>query len=371
MKTFFVKKILPLFVLALSLMPFISCQDVIFDTIRKEVQLESGNIAGDIRSIVRFKDKYYLANGGIFWKHKDWKYYGSWVPGAAPNGQVLKLAADNNCLYALVGISVENEKEGTNVGSNRGVYYSNDGSAWNPVTGLGNNGLIPYNSKAIVYTYIFCTNSIKEENRMAYFALNTKTSQAGVANKVYLLDGADVIDLPLGTKDADTQPVNTAAIVSRSCVWYDGNVYFFSSNASTTNETDSALPTMYYYGFGNYLRWGGTSVNSVGVQCKSEIQSLGVTADYILVGTNAGITHNILSKGVPGLPVPFATNAESTLGAAYRVLSILVTNPELNETQTSIYASQVYVGNGSSNSAQFDHVGLWAYYPARGNWNRE
>ena len=370
MRNYFVKKLLPLFVLTLSLTPFISCQDVIFDNIRKEIELEDGRIAGDIRSIVRFKDKYYLANGGIYYKEKSWSSYGLWLPAAAPEGQVLKLAADQKYLYALAGISIENEKAGTNDGYARCVYYSEDGNSWSLVTSLGDAGTIIYNSKAVVNTYMFCTNSIKEENRSAYFVLNGGLVTTSV-NKAYRLEGDKVTPLELGTSDAGKKPFSAINIVSRSCVWYDGDVYFFNSNASTTNETENSLPTMYYYGVGSLLKWGGAKSTEIGIMCKDTLASMGITADYILLGTNSGISHYTLSSGVPQFSVPFVSNAEATLSGAYRVLSILVVNPEQNELQTTIYASQVYTGTGSSNSAQFDHVGLWAYYPSRGSWNRE
>ena len=131
-----------------------------------------------------------------------------------------------------------------------------------------------------------------------------------------------------------------------------------------------AFGDVYYYGDGSTLRWGGAKTGSVGA--KAGILSLGVTKDYILVGTSSGITHHPLTaEGVPGSRasnMPY--NAEATLSAQYNILSILVVNPEKNETETAIYASQNYTGNGS-NSAQFDHICMWAYYPERHEWNRD
>lgn len=373
MKKIFVKKIIPVLIFASFAFIFSSCQEVVFDNIRKEVQLESGTISGDIRSIIRFKDNYYLANGGIYYKNKDYNFYGAWIPSLSPSGHVIKLAADEKFLYALVGVSKENEKEGTNVGVSRILYYSEDGKTWTPVSNVGTNGTIAYTTAYVVYTYLFCTNSINPANRSAYFVLNDGTK--GITNKAYKLNGATATELELeknvAAANAGTKPFSTPYLVSRSCVNCNGEVRFFSSNASTTNETNSKPATIYYYGFGAYLRWGGAKENAIGIACNDTIQSLGITSDYILIGTNSGIKHNILSDGVPGLSVNFLTNAASTLSAAYQILSILVVNPESEELKTPIYASQVYTGNGSSNSAQFSHVGLWAYYPSRGNWNRE
>ena len=383
MKFNYAKKILPLFILAFSIGLFSSCQDVVFDNIRREVKLEEGKVAGDIRAVVRFKDFFYLANGGILYKGKDSNFYGAWIPTLSPtlstNDHTIKLAADQNYLYALVGISAENEKEGTNVGVSRTLFYSADGTNWLPVKTVGENGSIVYNTKQLIYTYLFCTNTINPSNRKAYFAVNSTILPA--QNIVYALNGetATVMELapvptPIteeNTPNAGTKPFAAPTLVNRSCVWYNGNVHFFSSFAAATNETAAAAPTMFYYGAGVDLRWGGAVENKTGVRFSGNIRSLGVTADYILVGTDEGIKHAPLAAGIPGIAAPFTTNADSTLSSAYVINSILVVNPELPELKTSIYASQVYTGNGSSNSAQFDHVGLWAYYPHRGNWNRE
>ena len=371
MKLFRVKKALFSFLLVISFACLFSCQQVVLDSIRKEVELESGSIAGDIRSIVKFKDCYYIANGGIYYKHKDWLFYGSWVRGPAPDGHVIKLAADANYLYALVGISAENTKEGKNQGIRRDLYYSEDGISWKFVSEFCDKGSLVYSSKYIVYVYLFCTNTIDPTTRSAYVVLNDGLK--GITNIAYELDGSRVTKMELGFEDASTKPFSNGVLVSRSCVYYNGDVYFFNSNASVTNETTLTPATMYYYGSGSYLHWGGEKENKKNpILCETTIQSLGVTADYLLVGTNAGIYHRPLTDKIPGiLSVDFLTNAASTLSPAYTILSILVVYPELPETKTPIYASQVYTGNGSSNSAQFDHVGLWAYYPSRGNWNRE
>ena len=370
MKKNFAKKTALACLTGLVVSLFASCQDVVLNNIRREVELEDGNVSGDIRSVVRFKQYYYLANGGILFKQNDSNYYGAWIHSACPGGHVIKLAADKNYLYALVGISQENEKEGTNVGVSRALYYSEDGSNWNLVTGVGTDGVIPIVSKSMVYTYLFCTNAINEENRIAYFITNGGAT-VPTENKAFQLDGALATELELATEDAQTKPCSGTILVSKSCVWYNGKTYFFLSNACATNETTSASATMYYYGSANLLRWGGENENTTGISFSDTISSLAITANYILVGTYSGIKHNVLDDGVPGASAAFANNADATLSSAYRILSLLVVNPELEEEKTAIYASQVYTGNGSSNSAQFDHVGLWAYYPARGNWNRE
>ncbi len=368
MKLFNAKKIAFLFAALCVLALFSSCQDVIYANIRKEVSLEDANITGDIRSVVRFKDEFYLANGGIYHKSNTANYYGAWSKGEVPpDGLVLKLAADNDYLYALVGVHEADETKGENVGVSQKLYYSSDGSSWSLVSGVYGSGTIPYNSSSVIRTYLFCTNAIAISNRKAYFIL-----QGGDAGyKAYMLDGPNTSSssLELGTENAATDPISNSTSVSQSCVFYNSAVYFFTSRGSCTNETTAASATIYYYGDGSTLRWGGDETGSV--DAKSTVYSIAATSNYLLVGTSSGISHHPLSSWVPSSRQnSFSTNADSTLSSQYTVLSLLAVNPESTETGGAIYATQNFSGSGS-NSAQFDHIGLWAYYPSRGNWNRE
>lgn len=337
------------------------CQDVIYWNIRKEVTLKDANIKSDIRSIIRFKDQFYCVNGNIYRKDKTSNSYGTWSKTGAPSGQVLKLAADKDYIYALVGISKDSSKDGENIPVRRELWYSSDGSSWSKVTKVYGSGDIPYNSSS--KTYLFGTNAIKEENRSAYFIL----IGGAPGNRAYKLNGDSSVEiLDWSTTNADTKPTTS----SQSCVYDGSEVRFFNSTGSCTNESSAGGDaTIYYYGDGSTLKWGGAKTGSVG--SKAGILSLGVTKDFILVGTSSGITHHPLTAGVPGSRasnMPY--NAEATLSAQYNILSILVVNPEKNETETAIYASQNYTGNGS-NSAQFDHICMWAYYPERHEWNRD
>lgn len=339
------------------------CQDVIYWNIRKEVTLKDANIKSDIRSIIRFKDQFYCANGNIYRKSNTSNSYGTWSKTGAPSGQVLKLAADKDYIYALVGISKDSSKDGENIPVRRELWYSSDGSSWSKVTKVYGSGDIPYSSSS--RTYLFGTNAIKEANRSAYFIL----IGGAPGNRAYKLNGDSSVEiLDWSTTNADTKPTTS----SQSCVYVGSEVRFFNSTGSCTNESSvGGDATIYYYGDGSTLKWGGAKTSSVGVGAKAGILSLGVTKDYILVGTSSGITHHPLTEGVPGSRasnMPY--NAEATLSAQYNILSILVVNPEKNETETAIYASQNYTGNGS-NSAQFDHICMWAYYPERHEWNRD
>lgn len=370
MKVMTMKKMAFAFVLVLSSVFFLSCQDVIYSNIRKEVSLRGSSVESDIRSIVRYKSNYYVANGGIYFKNSAVNIPGGWVRTFAPAGKVLKLAADSTYLYALVGISQEDQKEGENVPIRRELWFSADGISWGLVSGVYGFGLIPYNVLGYIETFIFCTNSIAEANRKAYFIL--RGGNAGCL--AYELNGSSAKLLVTGALDADTKPIVTTFAVSRSCVYCGGQVRFFTSLGSCTNESAAGGDaTIYYYGNGAALCWNdGTKIVPSSVSARSVIYSIGYTSDYLLVGTDSGISHHLFdAKKQPGpSSTTFFTNAEATLSAPYTILAILVANPSKTELETPIYASQNFSGSGS-NSAQFDHVCLWSYYPITREWNRE
>lgn len=353
---------------------FSSCQDVIYANIRKEVSLKSATVKSDIRSIIRYKTDFYCVNGNIYRKSNGANYYGAWQRSSAPSGQVLKLAADSTNIYALVGISKEDLTEGENVPVRRELWYSNDGSSWNKVTGVYGSGTILYNNSAKIETYLFCTNAIASANRKAYFIV-----RGGAAGyKAYELTGATASEMELLTVNAETKPICNASNVSRSCVWdvNENKARFFTSTGSCTNETTTGYDgskKIYYYGDGGTLKWGemGSSTVKGSVGAYASVYSIGYTSDYLLVGTTSGLTHHPLTPNGPGSSSrQFKTNADATLSTQYTILAILVVNPEKTELSTAIYASQNYTGSGS-NSAQFDHICMWAYYPERGEWNRD
>ena len=356
---------------------FSGCQDVIYATIRKEVKLTDANIRGDIRSIVRFDNHFYLANGNIYKKSETSTSHGGWEKTSAPSGRVIKLAADKSNIYALVANSKEDEKEGENVPVDRVLYYSSNGSSWNKVTGITGftSGVIPYKVGGnTVETILFCTNAINSDNRKAYFILRSENTSVGYV--AYHLNGNSADEKwEKGTtnepsvSNADTKPCCNKDKVSQSCVAVGSDVRFFWSTGSCTNETKSTDATVYYYGDGSTLKWGGATSGSKSAY--ASIYSMAYSSDFLLVGTTGGISHHPLADKVPGsYSRTFSTNADSTLSNAYTILTLMTVNPDLAEEKTIIYASQTYTGSGS-NSAQFDHVCLWAYYPDRHEWNRE
>ena len=342
------------------------CQDVIFANIRKEVKLNDGTVSGSIRALIRFEDggqEYiYLANGKAVYRkaspedvkeHKEGGWEKVCSGGSGGLGKyVVTLAADATHLYALAATWDENTNKGQNRWYTRAIYASDNGGLnWSVVhniptspTGTGSD-----NSEV----YLFCTNTIKKDNRSAYF---------NVGRTGYKLSSGSAT-------------LSDDAKGAASCAYVDGEVKFapasstYYGSTSCTNEgiggdIDSKVR---YYSNGGTLKWAGAleGERSVG----SRIYSLAVTKDTLLVGTESGIRHYRLNNdgSVGGDLGDFATNADAIMSGGYEVNALLVVDPSKNETENTIYAAIDFEGR----SQQFDHVCIWAYYPGRGNWNRD
>ena len=71
-------------------------------------------------------------------------------------------------------------------------------------------------------------------------------------------------------------------------------------------------------------------------------------------------------------PTAFSNNAQALMSTNYSITSILALDNTANEEATDIYAAANIEGSfGSSSHATFEDIGLKAYYPARGTWNRD
>ena len=130
-----------------------------------------------------------------------------------------------------------------------------------------------------------------------------------------------------------------------------------------------------------YLKDGNVTLGETTTSCGEIISSLAVTKDSILIGrgdysvatSNAGgIVKAKLTNGVPAQELAsFGTNASIQLSYSYQILTLLTVDPEQTEEENIIYSSITFKGTGSSAGTSFDNIGLWAYYPDRGNWNCE
>jgi hypothetical protein len=349
-------------VLISSAVFFTGCQDVIYAKIMNEVTLDDATISGSVNSIVRFGDNIYIENGNVYYKaassssHETWNecmngltsvsydYYGKAFSGT----QIIKLAADNSYLYALGITYTEDEDEGENVAEAEYLYYY-DGSTWTQIQSVTAGAAT-----------IFCTNTPNPDYRKAYL----RTSSG-----VFLLGGSTV-----GSTAADSSTSACSAIYNYS----DSSVYFFdewATGCNATTTTTSSDTVYYYYASGDNLYYStdASSFSSYYDLDMTSIISMAVTSNAILLGTNGSGLYKVSnSDGIPGSSTEdFDTNADSALGSPYRILAMLSVDPSDTETGATLYASADFSGTTSSTTGDYDDVGLWSYYPERGNWNRE
>lgn len=117
----------------------------------------------------------------------------------------------------------------------------------------------------------------------------------------------------------------------------------------------------------------------------SNVISIAVTSDSLLLGTGSNRSYNSnassgsgvarieidQSTGKPTKTGSFSTNADSVMCSPYIIRALLAVDPSKTEKETSIYSSMDYIYTATSAGTNSTNRGLWAYYPAKGKWNRE
>lgn len=356
------KKILKTLALSLLFIPFIAgCKAPVFYEIMRDVAPEEATVNGVITSITRYEsdteDKLVtFSSDGLIWKDADGTAHGQWSCFPDSNqlsGKIIKTAANSSNLYVVTITFHEDVEKGLNLPDAATLWCYNKGKWYKVETPKLNPG--NFN--------IFCTNDVKNDNRSAYLR---------IGDKVYKLSGKTF---------NETNPIkgNYNSAVSGG----NSSDIFFESTASVKNEK------YIYWGEGSKLYYSNNTSNpkaeenkKLALDAGTDISCLAVTSDSILIG-RGDFSNSLISKGgiaktsldtdgKPGNSLEsFSTNATSQLASVYQIYTLLVANPNETELEASIYASMGFKGSGSSTSVSYDNIGLWSYYPARGNWNRE
>ena len=356
------KKILKTLALSLLFIPFIAgCKAPVFYEIMRDVAPEEATVNGVITSITRYKSGteeklITFSSDGLIWKDADGTSHGQWSCFPDSNqisGKIIKTAADSSNLYVVTITFHEDVEEGLNLPDAATLWCYNNGT-WDEVS---TPELLPGNFN------IFCTNDVdNNNNRSAYLR---------IGDKVYKLNGTN-----FPASETETGNFNSAVSGGNS------SDIFFESTASVKNGN------YIYWGEGSKLYYSNDTSNpkaegkkTLALDAGTDISCLAVTSDSLLIGrgdfsnsliSKGGIAKTSLTNGVPGNSLEsFSTNATSQLASVYQIYTLLVANPEQTELEASIYASMGFKGSGSSTSVSYDNIGLWSYYPARGNWNRE
>jgi len=395
---------------------FTGCQDPIFEAIREDVPPEDATVSGNVSFITRYTaggEEYLVlaADDGLRYKQKDQNYHGAWTTYSLPfelhhydydssshsGEQILAVLADSSYLYLITAIYDHTSIEGTSYPSTINLYAKiinasnskwDDSGDWTKVpTTVNEFDIFPiFVSTSSVELYysgfrVFQTNAPQKAHRAAfirsedldnnvfkYYKLNGTSAPTEVTATVE----ASLID-PSPSSDSDYIPT------ALSVVYFGGDYKFFTSPASTTNETYTADATYYYYSNGDSRLCysdGVTNNEANAINTEKVISCLAVTADSILVGhgkapsTVGGIDRVNLSNGIPTGMGSFSdinSNAKFQITSDYMVLALINATPEKTEVESGLYASITF----HSTSNNFDNIGLWSYYPERGDWNRE
>lgn len=179
---------------------------------------------------------------------------------------------------------------------------------------------------------------------------------------------------------------------------YDRNLYYFS--VDDFNSRPEEFKKMFKYPRASYrltdekkqevkspsdfLLENGEVFGYIKDLSDSNLISIAVTSDSVLVGTGSNRSYNsnassgsgivkalVDENGKPTKKGDFSTNADKIMVSPYIVRALLAVDPSKNEAGTSIYSAMDYIYTATSAGTNSTNRGLWAYYPGKGEWNRE
>ena len=405
------------------LVSFTGCFNPIFSEIRKDVAPETATVSGNITSITRYTaggQEYLVLNAdeGLKYKLTSNEEHDSWnIFTALPfelshfnysnstyeGQQIIKVLADSENLYLFC---VKYEATGWEGKTNPSAFclwsskISAENGIWNPNSewtsmNVSAHNYFPLEQNSNDYYYsnfnFFQTNAPIAANRHAYLCTYDEASKkcsyyelAGLDSIVeIIIPENEVEDYSLARGNDDAYDDDTDIPYNRvySAVYFDGRVRFFHSVASTTDETYSTQASHIY--FGNYETLYYKSLNdstytSVADETKSRyIAALATCKDSLLIGCgefatgtgSGGIKRVILSEGIPQGKIidDFDSNAKTQLSTSYFISALINATPDRTEAASALYAALTY----ADTNGVFANIGLWSYYPERGNWNRE
>jgi hypothetical protein len=282
----------------------------IFEQIDQEIELEEATIVGSVNSIVKTGDKLYASDGNIY--SKDVNAIRGWNKITAPDGTIIKLAADSTGIYAL-NLSKE-------------LYYlSNEltDAVWEKID----------------------TSSVEGEIQVIFWdgnAMNPKAylhSKKDTSDHFYTISGTT---LPLKTSD-----ITSTVILTRADVTYTAKDKTITGKSEANDNPDRGSVTL-----------------------SGEVWSLTYSEaeKALYAGTSVGlkkipVDDDALGKIVGEVLDPRG-NWQATINA-YNAFAVLATGTTASDG--ALYTSTIQEG---STYAKIN--GLWGYYyNRRNNWNRE
>lgn len=380
------------------LVGFSSCHDDIYGAINNEIKLNSSGLQGDIHSIVHYKNYILTCNGEIFYKtnkpsSETGLHNGQWNSTTSPTSEkgdngipatTYFLATDSEYLYALTYIWIEND-DGENEPKTATIYATNsdpaNGLVWTKVANISGGNYSFENAKVIFdnkYFSVADDNSVSIDKREAYARIR---ATSGTAYKLYKLNGSNAPTEISGETFVDEASDATNAI--SACYFnrknYFSKYYGMSSNANclyytktyTRNNNVSTNSSLYY------ITASDATEQSVDLDAGG-LLSIAAAKDYILLGTSSGLSRVKINEttGIPyGDTSGMSSNGNSVISEY--VFMVFVLNPNKNEgssdpaSGTDEYAASTIYGSIRSSSDSWDDAGLYAWYPAKYEWNRD
>ena len=384
------------------IMLFSSCFEPIFYEIRKDVEPESATVSGNIGQITRFtmNGEEYLflsADKGLRYKKTENQTHGSWATMSLPfslmsynyddttmvDYQLSGVFADSTTLYLVAIPYTTNTSDSTTNPGTPKIWASatpDDVKSWD-IIDMGSDISFSYSQdkSTELYSslfYFFQTNAPQKAHRHVYFRTYTKAeNEESKSYKYFEFNGkAKPTEI---TTEALANIVGSGTSAN-SAAYFDGGIKFYSSKVVVTDETYDADAEHAYYADGTYLYYSSTDGYKRSCNASRMISALAVTEDSILMGLGnltskseayGGIKRVLLTDGIPADTTSnFDSNADFQITSSYKVLALLNATPDKKESESALYATITCSYNSSGLEA---NKGLWSYYPARANWNRE
>lgn len=382
------------------LMLFSSCFDPIFYEVRRDVEPESATVSGNIGQITRFtmNGEEYLflsADGGLRYKKVANETHGSWGTMSLPfsllsynydnssmdNYQLCGVYADSTTLYLVAIPYVTSGSETTTNPSTLKIWASDtpdDVASWDLIDLSSISFDYSQDESTELYSslfYFFQTNAPQKEHRHVYFRTYTKAeNEESKSYKYFELIGKSLSEDKTSEILANIVDDGSSA---NSAAYFDG-IKYFSSKVVVTDESYNDDADYVYYGNGADLYYSTTDGYKRSCSAGKTISALAVTNNSILIGlgnllsksdSSGGIKRVLLANGIPADSTSdFDSNADFQITTSYKVMALLNATPEKTEAESALYAA---ITCGYSSSGLEANKGLWSYYPARGNWNRE
>lgn len=380
------------------LVGFSSCHDDIYGAINNEIKLNSSGLQGDMHSIVHYKNYILTCNGEIFYKtnkpsSETGLHNGQWNITTSPTSEkgdngipatTYFLATDSKYLYALTYIWVEND-DGENEPKTATIYATNsdpaDGLVWTKVANISGGNYSFENAKVIFdnkYFSVTDDNSVQIDKREAYARIRA-TSQD--TYKLYKLNG---ITAPIEVSNPTFVGGESDSTNAISACYFNSNTYFSKYYGMTSN--DKCLYYTKTYTRSNnvnrnsslyYITASDSNEQSVDLDAGG-LLSIAAAKDYILLGTSDGLARVKIDE-TTGIPNGDTTKMEGNGNSVISeyVFMVFVLNPNKKEGSysteegTDEYAASTIYGSIRSSSDSWDDAGLYAWYPAKNEWNRD